>query len=232
MLMTAAVTAVGLGLLAWLLTDQPLLIAASVVAGLFAPEVLLRRKAAKRMALIDDQVSGVCLQLAQAVNAGAPLETALREVAQTTSAPMGEELREVLREAGAGATGIEAALAEMPSRLPGAPSIRMLVASLQLSLELGADIGPQLERLSEMLRQKRVSTARIRSALATAQMQTKLLSIAPIAAYVWVRFGEPQALAQFSGVGGQLRLLMYAGWAAFGYFVSQRILASTFSGLM
>lgn len=227
-LLTIALSAAGLGLVAWLLTGQALLVAGAAFCGFLAPAFLLRRKAARRMNVIEDQVSGVCLRLAQAVEAGAPLETAFREVAQTTAAPFGEELRAAVREAGVGARGIEAALANLPKRVPGAPSVRMLVASIQISMEMGADIGPQLERIADMLRQRRISTARVSGTVAMARMQGKALSFAPLLAYIWLRLESPQTLAMFNGPAGQIKLLAMAAWTVLGYFVGQMFLKNAF----
>lgn len=138
-LLIIALAAVGMGVAVWLLTAQPMLTALAALSGLMAPAVLLRAKAGKRLTAMEDQVSGVCLRLSQALGAGSQVERALAEVARETAAPFGDELRLVMRDVSHG-TPLEAALGQMVQRLPEAPSVRMLVASLQISIEMGADL--------------------------------------------------------------------------------------------
>ena len=230
-LLTAVLAGVGLGMAAWLLVGQPLLIAGAAAAGVFVPAMLLRRKATRRMATIEEQVSGACQVLMQAFYGGAQIEGALREAARDLPAPLGDELRGVLRDVDGG-DPLDTALARLPARVPGAPSVRMLVASLQIAHEMGANLGQHLTGLAELLRQRRVAEARVRSTVASAQLQGKVLFFVPLVAYVWMHLQAPTALAKFQTPTGQLELLGMALWLVLGYIVTQGILASAFGGVL
>lgn len=230
-LLTAALASVGLGTAAWLLVGQPLIVAGAAAAGVFAPALLLRRKADRRMAVVEEQVSGACQILMQAFYGGAQIEGALREVTRDLPAPLGDELRVVLREVDSGYP-LDVALARLPARVPGAPSVRMLVASLQIAHEMGANLGQHLGSLAELLRQRRVAEARVRSTVASARMQGKVLFFMPLLAYVWMHLQAPSALAKFQTPRGQLELLGMALWLVLGYVVTQGILANAFGGVL
>ena len=230
-LLTVVLASVGLGTAAWLLVGQPLIVVGAAAAGVFMPALLLRRKAARRMALVEDQVSGACQILMQAFYGGAQIGGALREVTRDLPAPLGDELRVVLREVDSG-DPLDTALARLPGRVPGAPSVRMLVASLQIAHEMGANLGQHLGGLAELLRQRRVADARVRSTVASARLQGKVLFFMPLLAYVWMHLQAPSALAKFQTPRGQLELFGMALWLVFGYVVTQGILANAFGGVL
>lgn len=230
-LLTAALAAVGLGMAAWLLVGQPLIVIGAALSGMFVPAMLLKRKAAKRMAAVEEQVSGACQVLIQAFYGGTQIDGALREAARDLAPPLGEELRAVLREVDSGYP-MDAALARLPARVPGAPSVRMLVASLQIAHEMGANLGQHLGSLAELLRQRRVAEARVKSTVASARLQGKVLFFVPLLAYVWMHLQAPSALAKFQSPKGQLELLGMALWLVIGYVVTQGILANAFGGVL
>ena len=231
LLLTAALAAVGLGLAMWLLTAQWPLAVGGAVAGLSAPAILLRRKASHRMQVIEDQVSGLCDRLLQSLAAGTTVDLALREAARDFPAPLGDELRHVLGMVRMGTT-LDVSLARLPQRLPGAPSIRMLVASLQIALEMGANLATQLERLADLLRQRRITVARVSSTVSMARLQSKILFFAPLGAYVWVHLQAPQLLSQWQTPAGEVKLLGLAGWVVFGYFITQGMLRNAFGEVL
>ena len=230
-LLTIALAAAGLGICAWLLTGQPMLTALAALSGVLAPAVLLRAKAAKRLSAMEDQVSGVCLRLSQALGAGSQVERALAEVARETAAPFGDELRLVMRDVAHG-TPLDAALSQMVRRLPEAPSVRMLVASMQISLEMGADLAAQLRSISEIIRDRRIAHARIAGVTATARIQTKVLAVVPLAAYAWAHFYSPATVAGYQTPLGYVKLAAMAGWVVLGYLFAESMLASAFSGVL
>ena len=227
-LLVVALAAAGLGVGTWLLTGQPMLTALGALSGLLAPAVMLRAKASKRLSAMEDQVSGVCLRLAQALGAGSQVERALADVARETAAPFGDELRLVLRDVAHGVP-LEAALGQMVRRLPDAPSVRMLVASLQISIEMGADLAAQLRSISEVIRDRRIAHARIAGVTATARIQTKVLALVPLAAYVWAHFYSPQTVAGYQTPLGYVKIAAMAGWVVCGYLFAESMLASAFA---
>ncbi len=231
LLLTAALASAGLTLIAWLLVGQPVIVVGAAASGLLVPGMLLRRKADRRMALIEEQVSSACQFLIQALYGGAPPETALRDTARDAAAPLGEELRTVIRDVDSGEP-LDMALGRLPGRVPGAPSVRMLVASLQIALEMGANLGDHLTNLAELIRQRRTAEARVRSTVASARMQGKILFFAPLLAYVWMHLQAPMTLKKFQTPHGQLELLGMAVWLIIGYVVTQGILRNAFGEVL
>jgi tight adherence protein B len=232
LLLTAVLASVAVGVAAWLLTGQPALVAGGALGGLAAPAVLLRAKAGKRVALVEDQVAAACLRLSQALGAGMPLERAFADTAREMPAPLGEEMRATLTEAELHGVPLEAAMGDMVRRLPHAPSLRMLVASMQVAMEMGADLADQLARLADVIQQRRLAVARIASVTATARTQAKVLAFVPLAAFVWVHTLSPQTVAGYETFGGQVKLLLIAAWVVLGYVVSQGIVSGLVGRVM
>jgi tight adherence protein B len=226
LIMTAVIAATACAVVGWLLTGSPAITFGGAFGGLSAPIILLRRRAAKRTAEIEDQVSAVCLRLAQTLGAGMPVERALQEVARQAPSPLGDELRAVISDSEIHAVPLESALASLVTRIPQAPTLRMLVAAIQVSLEMGADLADQLDRLADVIQQRRLAISRIASVTATARTQAKILAFVPLAAYVWIHTLSPQTLAGYATPGGQVRLLLIGGWVVLGYMVSQGIISS------
>ena len=108
----------------------------------------------------------------------------------------------------------------------------MLVASLQIALEMGANLANQLERLAGLLRQRRITVARVSSTVAMARLQSKVLFFAPLGAYVWVHLQAPQLLSQWQTPAGEIKLLAMAGWVVFGYFVTQGLVRNAFGEVL
>ena len=230
-LLIIALSAAGLGVVSWILTGQALLTAAAVLSGVAVPGLLLRAKAKRRMGKIEDQVAGLCVDLEQAAQSGQPIEKALFEIAPKTPTPLGDELRLVVRDVSQGIP-IDAALGEMAGRLPDAPSVRLFVGSVQISLEMGAPLGDQMSRIAEVIRARRLAHTRIAGVTATARTQAKALSFVPLAAYVWVHMSSPQTLAGYEGPIGELKLLGLAGWVVLGYFFTQKLLSDAFDSVL
>ncbi len=230
-LLGAALAGAALGLTIWGATGQIPLGVGGMALGLYLPVIMLQSKAAKRMQVIDEQVLNACTLLAQNMQSGATVDQAFRQVAADFKAPLGTELRRVIQDVSIGAP-LDVALGRMPGRLPGAPSLRLLVASLQIALEMGANLADQLTRISEVLRQRRLTIARISSTLAMVKIQGKILFTLPLLAYIWVHLQAPQLMTQWQAPGGEVKLMFLAAWVVTGYIVTQGILRRSFEGVI
>jgi Flp pilus assembly protein TadB len=216
----------GSAIAAWLLLGVPLITAAAGIGGIMLPVIVLRYRAAKRMALVEDQVSAVCARMAQALLGGLQVRQALEDAARATEAPLGDELRRVVRDVKVQSIPLPQALDELPRRLPGAPSLRLFVGSLQLALRMGANLAEHMEAMAGMLRDRRNAIAEVKAMTATTRTQLQVMFAIPILAFIWARHNLPTVAAEFATPAGQLKAALLLGWVIAGFFASQALIAS------
>jgi len=115
---------------------------AAPVAGFFAPDVWLARRAAARARAVRRVLPEMLDLLRVTVDAGASLSTAMGEVGARASGPLAVAWRAVAREVMLGVP-LERALEAMAQRLPQ-PEVRTLCGALERSRLHGAPLGRTL----------------------------------------------------------------------------------------
>lgn len=147
---------------------SPIFAALLALAGVFGPDVWLKRVAAarqRRIALdLPDflDVTSVCLQ------AGIPLDPAIRVVVNRMDGPLSEELARYLHEVSLG-TPRESALRGVIDR-NDCPELRFLMESLLQGLELGVPIAQAIAAQARDLRGTRTQKAKAQAARASPQV--------------------------------------------------------------
>jgi tight adherence protein C len=118
------------------------IVAAAPLAGFFAPDLWLARRAAARATAARRELPELLELLRVTVDAGAALAVALAAVGERARGPLAVEWRAIGREVELGVP-LEAALAGMRRRLP-LPEVRALVAALERARRHGAPLGATL----------------------------------------------------------------------------------------
>jgi tight adherence protein C len=131
------------------------LVVAGPVAGFFAPDIWLARRAAERARRVRAELPVLLDLLRVSVEAGGSLPKALREVGARTRGPLAAEWRALGREVALGIP-LEAALGGTVERLP-LPEVRSLVAALERARRHGA---PLADTLASQARDARFALAR------------------------------------------------------------------------
>lgn len=67
---------------------------------------------------------------------------------------------------------------------------------------------------------------------ATARIQTKVLAVVPLAAYVWAHFYSPQTVAGYGTPLGYVKIAAMAAWVLLGYLFAESMLASAFGSVL
>ncbi len=119
-----------------------LIAAAGPVAGFFAPDAWLSRRARARAEAVRRDLPGLLDLLRVSVEAGAPLAAALGEIGARARGPLAGEWRSVARQVVLGVP-LEAALESHAQRLPQA-EIVALCAALQRARRHGTPLGRTL----------------------------------------------------------------------------------------
>jgi tight adherence protein C len=132
------------GRLAWLVA------AGLPLAGFFAPDALLERRARLRDCSLLAALPDACDLLAVGTAAGRGVGTGFAELAQAGQGPLADELRVLVAELSCG-TPLSTALASLRSRVPGG-EIATLCAAIERSRRYGSPLAEQLRRQSSALR--------------------------------------------------------------------------------
>jgi tight adherence protein C len=120
----------------------PVLAAAAPVAGFFAPDLWLARRAAERARRVTRELPAMLDLLRVGIEAGVSLPAALRDVGERTAGPLALEWRAVGREVTLGVP-LLFAVREMLVRLPQ-PEVQALVAALERAGRHGTPLAETL----------------------------------------------------------------------------------------
>jgi tight adherence protein B len=186
-LLLAQVGAAGLALLfatlgAWLFT-------AVLVLGALSVPFVLGRKRRERVALIDRQVEGWLVALANALHATPSLGDALSSSCAVTSAPLVEELELALKEVQLG-LGLDAALHAAAERV-GSRTFRAAMAVLRTARRTGGNLPRALATSASSLREMARLEGVVRTKTAEGKAQAFVIGAVPVPLYLGIRALDP-----------------------------------------
>lgn len=152
---------VAFGGLAFVLAENLLLTAVMFVVGLVLPifgAMFLRNR---RQSQIMEQLPGMADELARAARTGRSLDSCLKLVAADTPAPLGDEMRNVVRQT---EMGIDpgTAVSDLPVRT-GVDALTMFTSAVKVHQETGGDLMHVLERLATSVRDRLHFAKRLRA---------------------------------------------------------------------
>jgi tight adherence protein B len=122
------------------------------VAGLTVPFMYLRRKAAKRLAVFEEQFPEAIDLLARSLRAGHALPTALQNVAEEIPDPVGGEFRVLFEQQNYGMSLTEA-LRAFAQRVPVLDA-RFFVTAVLTQRETGGNLSEVLDNLANVIRER------------------------------------------------------------------------------
>lgn len=214
----------GLTAIAWLLGARGVALAATLIAGLYLPRLVIGRLQRRRLRRVLAQLPDALAFWAGLLQAGHGFHPALSQLAERQARPLGDELRVVVRQCRLGVPA-ELAVEQMCDRLQLA-DLRMLATLLRLSRELGGNLGESLLRLSVLLRDRLAMEARIQSLTAQGRLQGLIVGALPMVLLLVLSFMEPAAIgALFTRPMGWVVLAVIAMLEIAGFVLIRRIVA-------
>lgn len=213
-----AVLPVVLLVLAWGIGGSWVAAALCGVLGLLAPLLLLRGIQIRRLQRLRRQLPDFVLSLSLSLQAGLALQAALQQLTQSLPAPLGQELRLLLRQQRLGMDR-KSSYQELLARVP-MPDLVMFVGVLQMGQKTGASLGSVLELLSQTLRNRLSTEDKIQALTAQPRLQGRIMVGLPMllaaALYALDPTGFEQAwfnqAGAWVGAGLVLVLLVGMGW--------------------
>lgn len=194
------------------------------LACLFLPRVIVGYLKKRRAGRIAMQLPDALSMWAGLLRTGQAQSQALVQVAEHQPAPMGDELRVLVRQCRVGVT-IESAFDELRQRIE-VPDLTMLATLLRAARELGGNLAESLQRLADVMRARIAMEARIRAMTAQGRLQGLIVGALPLLLLVVLTFMEPAAMNQlFTTPKGWVALLVIAVLETTGYFLIRRIVS-------
>ncbi|MCP5359514.1 MAG: type II secretion system F family protein [Sinobacteraceae bacterium] len=178
----------------WLLSGSGWVAGAAAAIVLVLPTWVHRRLRHRRLTLLQRQLPDAIAAVAAGLRGGLGLWQALELVPRYQPSPVSQELALVLRQHRMGLP-LEEAL-EGFARRSALHDVRMLVATLAISRDLGGGLAEALERLATAVRRRVAMEERIHALTAQGRMQGVIVGALPIgvAAALWLV--EPRSMSQ------------------------------------
>jgi len=168
------------GLLLGLTLHQPLLLSLVFAAvGALLPLLSVRRKRAKRMALIEQQLPEAADLVARAMLAGHSFPSALGMVGDEMQRPLGAEFKLAFDEINFGAS-MSDALENMVRRVP-LDDLRYFVIAVLIQREAGGNLAEILGNISTIIRERLKLLGKVRVLSAEGRLSAWILCLLPFA---------------------------------------------------
>ncbi|MCC9162359.1 type II secretion system F family protein [Alcaligenes sp. MMA] len=164
-------------LAAWWLIPSFWLAALVTLLAAVTPLVVLRWMGRRRLETLRRQLPDFVLSLALSLQAGLALQAALQQLAQSLPAPLGQELRLLLRQQRLGASAKDS-YQELVERVP-VSELAMLVSALQMGQSTGAGLGERLKILAQTIRARLTIEDKIVALTAQARLQARIMFCLP-----------------------------------------------------
>lgn len=165
-------------LLLWVVSGGNLLLpAAALVILAVAPRKLYLWLKQRRLDQIQQQLPDGLLMLAGSLRAGVGFNPALEALAHDGQPPLAQELALVLREQHMGVR-TDQALQNFADRVP-IPDVKLFVAAVSISREVGGNLAESLSTLAETLRRKLIMEGKVKALTAQGRLQGIVMAMLP-----------------------------------------------------
>lgn len=200
----------------WLIHSFWLAVLIALIAAV-TPLVVLRWIGRRRLEALRRQLPDFILSLALSLQAGLAVQAALQQLAQSLPAPLGQELRLLLRQQRLGLNAKDS-YQDLLKRVP-VSELAMFVSAMQMGQSTGAGLGERLKILAQTIRARLTIEDKIVALTAQARLQARIMFCLPGfvagALYLLDAIAFEQAWFNIVGVwvaGGIVAMLMMGLW--------------------
>ncbi|MGH9379453.1 MAG: type II secretion system F family protein [Thermoanaerobaculia bacterium] len=195
-------------------------IAAAV--GALLPYLLVARRRRRRVRKFEEQFPDAIDLLARAARAGHAFQTGLREVAEESEDPLGEEFRQVFEEQKFGLPLAES-LVGLADRID-LVDLRMFVTSVVIQKETGGNLAENLDNLGRLIRERFRFQRQIKVHTAHGRMTGGVLAAAPLFAILGLSVVAPDYIGKmFTETAGRWMLALAVTLQIVGFLVIRRM---------
>lgn len=173
-----------------LLAPHPAWGGASLLGGLALPFGYLWHRRARRIRQMRRQLPEAFDAMSRAVQAGQTVQSALQIVALDCRPPLSLEFRRCCDQQNLGLSQ-DATLRELAERVP-LIELRMFIIVLLVQRQCGGSPVEVLNNMADLVRQRMRLAQRVRALTGEGRMQAVVLTILPIAAFIWLLVTRPE----------------------------------------
>lgn len=216
-------TALGLGLLIYLMTMRlPLALVAGGL-GFYAWHVMLDRSKGKRVQLFNSQIVQALGLISNGLKVGYSFLQAVEMVAAEMEPPMAVEFRRLLRETNLG-VNIEVALRDMARRVES-EDMDLVVTAILIQRQVGGNLAEVLDKISHTIRERGQLQNELRSLTAQGRLSGLIVGLLPVGVGFLLYTVSPGFIGVlFAEELGRLLLLLAVAMQILGIFLIRRVL--------
>lgn len=180
----------GLAVLGFILTRNPVGIAVGVILGLILPRIMVKMMAYRRVTKFQNQLVDGLMLLSSSLRAGMSLNQAFEVLVEEMTPPISEEFAWVVRANQMGVT-LQDSLAHLKQRVP-VSDLDLINTAIGISRETGGDLTEIFSQLVFTIREKKKLEDRVKSLTVQGRMQGAIMGILPVAFAVFIYFVNPE----------------------------------------
>ncbi|MFT5649930.1 MAG: tight adherence protein B [Yoonia sp.] len=189
MLMGVVTVVAYIGLMVGTGVGNEVRIVIAIIMGVGGVFVWINSKAAKRMAMIEEQLPEAIELMVRSLRVGHPFNSAIQIVASEVADPLGTEMGVISDEVAYG-RDIGECLKSMAERLD-MQDMRFLAVAVTIQQQSGGNLAEILDGLSRVIRSRFRLFRKVKAITAEAKWSGKLLSGFPIVAMIGVNVVDP-----------------------------------------
>jgi tight adherence protein B len=193
------------------------------VVGFFAPPLVLKFRARRRLRRFNDQLGDTLILLSNALKAGYSFPQAMASIAHSAPPPMCEEFARATREVQLGVT-TDAALQHMVARI-SSEDLDLVVTAVQIQRVVGGNLAEIFDNIAFTIRERVRIKGEIRTLTAQARTSSFIITGLPIFLLLVLEAINPTYIApllSFKGPGPYILLFCICS-IGFAFYVMQRI---------
>jgi tight adherence protein B len=195
----------------------------AAVVGFFAPPLVLKFRARRRLRRFNDQLGDTLILLSNALKAGYSFPQAMASIARSAPPPMSEEFARATREVQLGVT-TDAALQHMVARI-NSDDLDLVVTAVQIQRVVGGNLAEIFDNIAFTIRERVRIKGEIRTLTAQARTSSYIITGLPIFLGLVLEAINPtyiSPLLSFKGPGPYVLLFCLCS-IGFAFYVMQRI---------
>ena len=197
------------------------------VVGYFLPVIWVNLMKARRVQEFNDQILDTLIMLANGLKAGYSFLQAMEMVSRETPAPMGQELKRVLKENSLG-MNLEDALIGLNERVES-EDWDLVTTVVLIQRQVGGNLAEILEKISHTIRQRMKIKGDIQTKTAQAKVSGALVGALPIGIGFMIYLINPEFIMKLftfkheSGFRGWFVVIAGVIWEVIGMYIIMRI---------
>ena len=189
LVLMTAVSAASFLLLGRMMAGNIIGAAVGTAIGVSLPMMWLGMKAAKRIALFQDQLPEAIDMLVSAMKAGYSFQAAMKFIGEEVPEPLGPEFARFYEEQRLGME-VRTALLALQDRVESL-DLRMFVTAILIQRETGGNLGEVLGKISTVMRERAALKGEIRTLTAESKLSARILGALPFVVFGMVNLLNP-----------------------------------------